>query len=210
VLEFGSLPTWLLAGVAMGVVAVVLVAGIFVAGDRFFPAPPTDGRRRIDGTVRRRAEIRDFLGSIDERFVEDATVHGHTVAFYLPVREVAITFDPRAYFGIEGEGTYAVLCEHEMPGAQLGRRLPFEVPEQSTASAGGSDGGPDPHRDRSPGPVPVRTAFSRLGLQPGADAEQVKAAYRRRVKDAHPDAGGDSESFKRLREAYTTAREHAD
>jgi len=190
------LPPWLLAGVGMGAVAVVLVAGIFVAGDRLFPAPATDRGPRIDGTDRRRAEIRAYLGSIGERYVEDATVHDHTVAFYLPEREVAITFDPRAFFGIEGTDTHAILCEHEMPGHQLGRRLPFETPIR-----GGQEGGATTR---------VGTAFGRLGLSPTADADEVKAAYRRRVKDVHPDHGGDSESFKRLQDAYATAREHAD
>jgi hypothetical protein len=190
------LPPWLLAGVGMGAVAVVLVAGIFVAGDRLFPAPATDRGPRIDGTARRRAEIRTYLGSIGERYVEDATVHDHTVAFYLPEREVAITFDPRAFFGIEGTDTHAILCEHEMPGHQLGRRLPFETPIR-----GGREGGVTTR---------VGTAFDRLGLSPTADTDEVKAAYRRRVKDVHPDHGGDSESFKRLQDAYATAKEHAD
>jgi hypothetical protein len=189
------LPPWLLAGVSMGVVVALLVAGIFVAGDRLFPSPPTDRRRRIDGTDRRRAEIRQYLGSIGERYVEDATVHEDTVAFYLPERRVAITFDPQAYFRIERAGTDAVLCEHEMPGSQLGRRLPFDVPEVPDASASDAS---------------VSAAFSQLGLRPTADAEAVRAAYRRRVKDVHPDQGGDSEAFRRLRDAYTTAKEHAD
>jgi hypothetical protein len=194
VLEYGSVPPWLLAGVAMGAVAVVLVAGIFLAGDRLFPAPPTDHRRRVDGARRRRAEISRYLDSLGERYVEDATVHDDVVAFYLPERDVAITFDAQAYFRIERAGTDAVLCEHEMPASQLGRRLPFDVP-----SAG-------PRRSTEP----VAAAFSRLGLRPDADADEVRAAYRRRVKDAHPDHGGDRERFKRLREAYTTARDHAD
>jgi len=191
------LPPWLLVGVAMGLAVVLLVAGIFVAGDRLFPTPPTDRRQRIDGTDRRRAEIRTYLGTIGERYAEDASVHGETVAFYLPERAVAITFDPQAYFTIEGTDTHAVLCEHEMPGSALGRRLPFDVPEtgRQRSTTGGES---------------VGAAFSQLGLQPTADAEEVRAAYRRRVKDVHPDQGGDSESFRRLREAYATAKEHAD
>jgi hypothetical protein len=192
---FSLVPPWLLAGIAMGLAAVAVVAGIFVAGDRLFPAPPTDRSRRIDGTDRRRAEIRTYLAGIDERYVEDATVHGETVAFHLPERDVAITFDPQAYFRIEETGTHAVLCEHEMPGSQLGRRLPFEVP------VGGR---------RSGATGSVTTAFSRLGLQPTADADEVRAAYRARVKEVHPDHGGDGEAFRRLQEAYTTAKEHAD
>jgi hypothetical protein len=192
------LPPWLLAGVAMGAVAAVLVAGIFVVGDRLFPSPPVDRGARIDGTDRRRAEIRTYLGSIGERYVEDATVHDDTVAFYLPAREVAITFDPQAYFRIDRAGTAAVLCEYEMPAHQLGRRLPFETPTRTRATG------------TSASSTAIGTAFERLGLPPTADTEEVKRAYRRRVKNVHPDHGGDSESFKRLQDAYATAKEHAD
>jgi hypothetical protein len=188
----------MLAGVGMGAIAVVLVAGIFVAADRLFPTPSTNRGPRIDGTDRRRAEIGTYLDSIGERYVADATVHDHVVAFYLPERDVAITFDPRAFFGIEETGTHVILCEHEMPGHQLGRRLPFETPGDGRT-----------RRTRGPS-TRIGAAFERLGLPPTADTDEVKAAYRRRVKNVHPDHGGDSESFKQLQDAYATAKEHAD
>jgi hypothetical protein len=188
------LPTWVLAGVGMGAVAVVLVAGIFVVGDRLFPAAPTDRGPRIDGTDRRRGEIRTYLGSIDERYVEDAAVEGHIIAFYLPERDVAITFDPQAFFDIDRTDTHAILCEHEMPGHQLGRRLPFRTPDRERTG----------HTSTR-----IGAAFDRLGLPPTADTDEVKTAYRKRVKHVHPDHGGDSESFKRLQDAYATAKEHA-
>nr|WP_283102372.1 J domain-containing protein [Haloplanus sp. XH21] len=191
-----SSPSWLLVGVLGAGVITALIAGLFVAGDRLLPPPPSSTTHRVDGTDRRRDEIRTYLDTIGERYVEDATVRDDAVAFYLPDRDVAITFDPQAYFRIERAGTAAVLCEYEMPGHQLGRRLPFETPTRNTADreATGS----------------ARAAFATLGLSPTADADEVKAAYRRRVKDVHPDHGGDSEAFRRLREAYTTAKEHAD
>lgn len=190
----------------MGAVAVVLVTGLFLAADRLFPAPSRDTTgRRIDGIERRRGEIRAYLDRIGERYVEDATVHDHTVAFHLPDREVAITFDPQAYFHIDGTGTDAVLCEHEMPGAHLGRRLPFDAPTSHAGTDAGADIG-----DSSDGRASAAAAFSTLGLPPTADAAEVTAAYRRRVKDVHPDHGGDAEAFRRLREAYTTAKDHAD
>jgi hypothetical protein len=191
------LPPWLVAGLVLGAAASVAVAGVFVVGARLFPDPPgASGRAgRVDGTARRRREIREYLLSIDEQFVEDYELHDETVAFYLPGREVAITFDARAYYRLEQAGVVTVLCEHEMPGHQLGRRLPFEVPTVES--------GPDV-RD------PVAAAFDRLGLGPGASREQVKAAYREQVKDAHPDHGGDHEEFQRVREAYVTAKNHAD
>lgn len=200
----GSLPSWLVVGVALGLVAALLVAAAFVVGGRLFPAPSAtpkargDGgqrsRSRTDGTSRRRAEYRDYLGRIGERFVEDRTVHGQTVAFYLPERDVAVTFDPGVFFGLEETDTRAVLCEHEMPGTALGRRLPFETAD------------PEPTPDQSG----VSAAYDRLGLSAEADPEAVESAYRERIKTAHPDNGGDEEAFKSVQSAYETAKRHAE
>ncbi len=41
-----------------------------------------------------------------------------------------------------------------------------------------------------------------LGLSRDADSAAVKTAYRKRVKTAHPDAGGDQEAFGNLKIAY--------
>lgn len=54
----------------------------------------------------------------------------------------------------------------------------------------------------------VRAAYETLGLEPGAGPEAVRAAYRERVKAAHPDTeGGSAEAFIRVREAYELLRE---
>lgn len=188
------LPPWLVTGVVLGSVASCCVAVVFFVGDRLFPTAPVDRSRHIDGTVRRRQEIRQYLVDIDERFREDHTVHGETVAFYLPERDIAITFDAKAYFRIEEAGTYTVLCEHEMPGRGLGRRLPFDVPALE----------PETPAD------PISTAFAELDLDPAASSTEVKSAYRSKIKEAHPDHGGTREEFQRLQEAYATARDHAD
>jgi hypothetical protein len=208
-----ALPSWLLAGVGLGGLVSVAVAVLFVAGQRYAPDPAARTGGRIDGTTRRRAEIRDYLGRIDERYAEDHALFGQQVAFYLPERHVAITFDPQAYFrlanaepGATGnaefdvdphtDGLFVVLIEHEMPGHTLGRRLPFDVPDVHLGS--------DPQAD------PVQEAFDTLGLPPGADEERVEAAYRERVKEVHPDQGGDREAFSEVREAYATALNHAE
>jgi len=47
-------------------------------------------------------------------------------------------------------------------------------------------------------------AYRRLGLDPNADEQRVKRAYRERVKDVHPDRGGSEEEFKKVTEAYET------
>ena len=191
------LPPWLVLGLVGGGLASLVVAGVFLLGGRLFPDQPVPSGHRVDGSTRRRAEIRSYLDEISEPFAEDHEVHGRTVEFYLPGRDVALTFDAKAYFELERAGTYTVLCEYEMPGRALGRRLPFDVPEAGT-------------RTEFSRADPVAAAFDRLDLSPGASAEEVRDAYRDRVKRVHPDNGGSQAEFKRLQEAYATAREHAD
>ncbi|MFB6080545.1 MAG: J domain-containing protein [Haloferacaceae archaeon] len=54
------------------------------------------------------------------------------------------------------------------------------------------------------GPSPAE-AYRVLGLDPGAGPEEVRAAYRERAKELHPDAeSGDEEAFKRITRAYET------
>lgn len=180
-------PDWLVLGVGGGMLAAMAVALIFSIGSTLYPTiqrPPS-----ISGEHKRRAEIRRYLTEIGEPFAEDHPISGQPVEFYLPLRDVAITFDARAYFRIEDGPTYAVLVEHEMPGTQLGGRLPFETPPVRG----------DPADPRG-------AACALLGVPSDAPLEEIKRAYREQVKEAHPDLGGDREAFERLREAYTTAK----
>ena len=188
------LPEWLLLGLGGAVVVTVVVAFIFATGSRLFPTVYRPGG--YSGETKRRAEIREYLTSIGEQFAEDHPVGGQPVAFYLPERDVAITFDARAYFRIEGSGTRAVLVEHEMPGVHLGSRLPFETPRvEADESGDGTDA--------------TTAAFALLGVPATASIEEVKRAYRQQVKQVHPDHGGDREAFERLREAYAAAKQRA-
>ncbi|MFW5917039.1 MAG: J domain-containing protein [Halorubrum sp.] len=200
-----ALPAWVLLGVAVGVLASALVAFAFYLGDRFVgPSAAAAATGRADaGDERRRREIREYLSAIGERFRENHALDDVAVPFYLPEREVAITFDAHDYFRLEGEGVYTVLCEHEMPGRGLGRRLPFDVVEPNREPRWGGA----PH---GAGRDPVDAAFAELDVARDADVDEVKRAYRERVKETHPDQGGDEESFRRVREAYATARNHAD
>lgn len=61
--------------------------------------------------------------------------------------------------------------------------------------AGGGDG---------PGATELSRAeaYRRLGLEDGADQREVKRAYHEKVKEVHPDRGGDEEAFKDVTEAY--------
>jgi hypothetical protein len=183
------LPEWLVVGIWLSVGVGVLIGVIFVAGARLYPSKsPT--ATHATGEGRRRIEIRQYLSTIGEEFAEKHFVEGQHVAFYLPKRDVAITFDAQAYFRIERSPTYAVLVEHEMPGMHLGDRLPFETPEIED----------DDQMD------PTDAAFAILGVPQGATLPEVKRAYREKVKEVHPDHGGDREEFQQVREAYTAAK----
>jgi hypothetical protein len=199
-----GVPPWLVLGGVLAVALTAVVAAVFVVAERRYPSPRQRSDPRVSGDTRRRTEIREYLGAIGEQFVEDHSVAGHAVDFYLPDRDVAITFDVAAFFAVERTETYPVLCEHEMPGHHLGARLPFEVPE---VSAGAGDDADDDSERASE--TRVRSACRSLGVAPGATADEIRRAYRERVKEVHPDHGGDEEEFRRLREAYVTAKEHA-
>jgi hypothetical protein len=71
--------------------------------------------------------------------------------------------------------------------------------------AGDAEEGPD---DPETAADRTAAAYEVLGLEPGAGPEAVRAAYRERVKEAHPDTpGGGVEEFIRVREAYEYLRE---
>ena len=44
--------------------------------------------------------------------------------------------------------------------------------------------------------------YETLGVVRDADAAQIKTAYRKRAKNAHPDAGGDADAFAKLKTSY--------
>ena len=190
-------PGWLAWGLGITAVVTVVVAALFVVGERLFPTEPVTPAAERSGEWKRRREIREYLRAIEEPFAENHFVAGSHVAFYLPQRDVAVTFDAPAYFRIRNSATYVVLAEHEMPGRALGGRLPFETP--SIEDLFGDD---DEDAEQS-----VADAFETLGVSRGASDVELKAAYRERVKEAHPDHGGDQETFERVREAYAAAQQ---
>lgn len=207
-----ALPSWLASGLALGVVASVVVAAVFALGERYIPDPERTGRR-VSGTERRRDEVRSFFQAADEQFIEDHKLGATVVAFYLPERNVAVTFDPRVYLRLADGETFVILCEYEMPVASLGRRLPFDIGMGTNAgnranTANGAKGGTT-SAWRSPRAGSVDSAFDFLGLGRDADEDEVQSAYREQVKQLHPDQGGSQEAFQELQEAYATAKEHA-
>ena len=60
-----------------------------------------------------------------------------------------------------------------------------------------------PYEQRHKPPQPV--SFAGFGLDAGCSEEDVHRAYRKQVKNAHPDHGGDADQFKRLQAAYEEA-----
>jgi len=56
---------------------------------------------------------------------------------------------------------------------------------------------------RSTSDLSASEAYDVLGLDPGADPDRVRRAYREKVKDVHPDTEeGDEAAFKRVQKAY--------
>jgi curved DNA-binding protein CbpA len=53
----------------------------------------------------------------------------------------------------------------------------------------------------------VESPYDVLGVEPDAGERAVVEAYRRRVKEAHPDHGGSKEEFQRVRRAYERIRD---
>lgn len=49
--------------------------------------------------------------------------------------------------------------------------------------------------------MPNENLYETLGVDPAASAEEVRAAYRKRAKKAHPDTGGTAEEFQALSRA---------
>jgi len=81
------------------------------------------------------------------------------------------------------------------PGGRFGRG-------QRTNARGEARG----QQRRAPGADPGPSAAEAhriLGIEQGADQESIRAAYRERVKETHPDTDtGSEEEFKRVRRAY--------
>lgn len=55
----------------------------------------------------------------------------------------------------------------------------------------------------------MQNLYEVLGIAPRATVEEVKSAFRRRAREAHPDAQGDSAQFMAIKEAYAVLGDSA-
>ena len=200
-----DLPGWLSRGVALGVGVTIVAAGLFWAGNRHLRAPRSVPSR-TQGDAKRLAEIRAYLGQLDQPVLERHPLAGGEVAFYLPESDVAIIFDPRTFYRVERTSTHAILLEHEVPIRTLGRRLPFETPEPAS-SAEDRRTGHRPPRGQDEKTNEYTRALSVLSASEDASERAIRRAYRARVKEVHPDHGGTIQEFRRVQEAYTTVQQ---
>ncbi len=82
--------------------------------------------------------------------------------------------------------------------AEREARARFGVGADSRARRGGARSRP-PRPEQGPSRAEARKV---LGVSTDADSAEIKRAYREKVKEVHPDRGGDEETFKRVTAAY--------
>ena len=102
----------------------------------------------------------------------------------------------------DGGGPFRFDCETCGVRFDLSR-MPAEVRARLLAGRGRRDSAQSGRHGASAAPVPGCLAV--LGLPASADERAVKQAFRRRSRVAHPDVGGNAESFIRLQTAYQAA-----
>ena len=57
-----------------------------------------------------------------------------------------------------------------------------------------------------PGPDSIKSCWEVLGVEENASPDAVRSAYRRLIKENHPDTGGRQEDAQRINDAYAAAR----
>ncbi len=85
------------------------------------------------------------------------------------------------------------------PHQRRGRDSRARQRQQQTVGDGGTGG----QRATTQQGMSSSRAYDVLDLDPGADQATIRAAYRERIKEVHPDTEtGDEDSFRRVRSAY--------
>ncbi|WP_224334180.1 J domain-containing protein [Haloprofundus halobius] len=134
---------------------------------------------------------------------------------------LAIPFGATTYFmWYQASGRLAERTRHrrvrrEPSGFGAGARRENARDNRRRARRGAGAGARGGARTRAGAGAPRETrgptraeAYRALDLEPGASIDEVKRAYRSKVKDVHPDTeSGDEESFKRVNRAYESLTE---
>ena len=84
--------------------------------------------------------------------------------------------------------------------AQAWSRVVRELPPWTSRQ------GAQPRPRRAPPRVVPPSLWTILGVTSNATAAELKAAYRKRALETHPDHGGDPDAFRALKAAYDKAR----
>ena len=97
----------------------------------------------------------------------------------------------REQFGDDARGGFGAGPRFGDANTRFGREA-----RQAGARAGGRTRQGQRIDPTAPGGPSRREAYETLGLSPDADEAAVRRAYRKQVKETHPDRGGDEERFK--------------
>lgn len=132
------------------------------------------------------------------------------IVFNLFIALIAVPFGMTAYlmwYQATGRFLDSARWRTVDPDRERSKQSQGRSAAHTRANAGGFDqsgrtrqAGPP---GRSPSELSAGEAYRRLGLEPGADEAAIRQAYRRQVKDVHPDrADGNEEAFREVKEAY--------
>jgi hypothetical protein len=122
----------------------------------------------------------------------------------VPLAVAAPTGATAYVFWYQGTGRLQRRVRRRPFDARAGPRGAFDA----RAGFGGRAAGAGARRERYRPPAsstrgPTRSeAAGVLGVEVGAGEREVRRAYRKRVKEVHPDRGGDERQFKRVAAAY--------
>ncbi len=83
----------------------------------------------------------------------------------------------------------------------LGPMIWGQIKAARSQRDGGGASGPTSARQSGRGPMSREEAWKVLGLTPGASAADIRAAHRRLMRAAHPDAGGSDWLAARINQA---------
>lgn len=101
-----------------------------------------------------------------------------------------------------GELICFVCVSQQAPGAGAGGNGAGGAGAGAGRAGAGGNGARGPVADKTPLPQEIAAARKVLGVKKNASWNDIQLAYRKKVKVAHPDQGGDASEFRRVQMAY--------